>query len=420
MKEILLSMLIGFGSLLGISDEASGETRTAQDLPMKQLAMEQKELPPTVAPADAEVDSTFERFTDTEFLPDQQDLSPTEQSTEEEKPQRVTDGKVEYAVPEDAPWWAPVLGGDIDSESVQKGAEGQVSTIWGNGTQGQTERTMDHPRDIQLDSKGNIYFVDGSQNTAKLRMFDGKQNKTIVDLVNNKVTRRDGFFAAAGLAIIHDNVYISSSEDIYQVEDGRITQLTPRIQNYMKEKRLENIYRIEKYKDYIYIMFLNKSRQYNIARYDTNGGAVEQVIETGPMPSPFSFYVHGDNEIFIATELGYIVWETLFPRQTKVAFEDSDPNTQISDVWIGENDDMYYAAWEDQTNAIIYDNPVGIDVNDIRIVAGDRRGFVDGFKDEVEMDKPLDFVWDGTGYIFADMGNHSIRKLWTDIGPMEK
>ncbi|MDK2600734.1 hypothetical protein QO179_24880 [Bacillus stercoris] len=311
-------------------------------------------------------------------------------------------------------------GNKAISEHVQKGEEGQVSTVWGNGTKGQTERSMNHPRSLQVDSKGNIYFVDGSQKDAKLRMFDGKKNKTIVDLVNNKISRRDGYFLSAGLAIIHDNVYISSTSDVYKVVDNRITQLTPKIKAYMKEKRLSDIYRLEKHGEFLYMMFTTKSDQYHIARYNVNGGDVEEIITTEPIPSPYNFYVHGDNEIFITTTVGYVVWEKLFPRQTEIAWEDGDSKTEITDVWIGKDDAMYFVQWEDQANCVIYKNPVGVDTDGVEALVGSRRGFVDGFNDEVEMDYPIDFVWDGSGYLFADTGNNAIRKYWTKTAPMNQ
>lgn len=368
---------------------------TSSEFSQRESANETQHTPPTVA-----ADST------------------TETASTHSRERQTVDTELEYEVPEDAPWMSPVQGFEPLSEKVEKGQEGQVSTIWGNGTQGQTERSMDHPRDIQVDSKGNVWFVDGSQTTAKLRMFDGQKNTTVIDLIQNKITRRNGYFASAGLAIIHDNVYISSTADVFQVVNGRITQLTPKITEYMKSKRLENIYRIESYKNYLYIMFFGKSNLFHIARYNINGGAVEEVLPSKPMPSPYSFYVHGENEIFIGTETGYVLWEILFPRSTKVAFEFYDHQVDVSDIWIGTNDSLYMVAWEEQSKAIIYENPIGVNVDDVVPLIGSRRGFTDGFYDEVEMDYPLDFVWDGTGYIFADMGNHSIRKLWTNVGPM--
>lgn len=399
MKEFFVSILVAITSAFG------GDSQEAvKEEPKEQV----QELPPTVAPEIVSEPEMTEAFTS------------VEPPKEPKEPETVSDGQFEYEVPESAPWWAPVLGGSTISESTQEGQEGQVSTVWGNGTQGQNERYMDNPRDIQVDSKGLIYFVDGSQNTAKLRVFDGKQNKTVVDLVDNKISRREGHFATAGMVVIHDNVYVCSTEDLFSVRDGRITQLTPKIKAYIDSMNLSHIYRIEKYKDYIYLMFMNKSNQYHIARYNINGGAVEQVIETKPMPSPYNFYVHGENEIFIATTTGYIVWEILFPRETRTAWEDGDVKTEIADVWIGSNDSMYMVAWEDQSSHIIYENPVGVDAGGVIPFAGSRRGFTDGFNDEVELDYPIDFVWDGTGYLFADMGNHSIRKLWTSIAPMSK
>ena len=411
MKEFFITLGIGIAVIFGIDKEEPEKAEIKQETHQeetKESVVEEKvkDLPPTVVPAATTESSTTE-------------IEESSEETEKE-PERVSDGQFEYEVPEDAPWWSPVAGGSIISESVQKGIEGQVSTLWGNGTQGQNERNMDHPRDVQIDSKGRIYFIDGSETTAKLRMFDGEKITTVIDLVDNKITRREGYFAVAGMVIMHGNVYVCSTQDLFLVKDGHMTQFTPKIRAYMDKKNLNHIYRVEQYKDYIYLMFMDKSNQYHIARYNTNGGDVEQVIETKPMPNPYNFYVHGENEIFIASSTGYVVWEILFPRETRTAWEDADPKTEIVDVWIGSNDSMYMVAWEDQTNHLIYENPIGKDADEVVTLAGSRRGFTDGIDDEAELDYPIDFVWDGSGYVFADMGSHSIRKVWTSIGPMKK
>lgn len=336
---------------------------------------------------------------------------------EEEEPRTVTDGKFEYPVREDFPEWAPVLGNDTISETVTKGVSGQISTIWGNGIQGQNERNMDHPRSLQLDSKGNIYFVDGDQRTAKLRMFDGSKNRTIVDLVDNRLMDGVGHFFSAGLAIIHDNVYISSTEDIYMVKDNRITQLDLKIRDWMKKNRFERIYRMEGHGDYLYMMVQSKSYYYAFVRYNVRTKEMELVLDENTYPAPYNFYIYGDNDIFITTENGYIVWEQIFPRQTKNGLNTGDRMDRVLDMWIGEDMSMYYSVMEDKMYNYIYRNPQGSQLDNLQLVAGNRRGFVDGVRDEVEMDMAIDFIWDGSGYIFADMNNHTIRKLWMDVAP---
>ena len=394
MKEWIAAIWMGISSLLGIQ---SGETENP---------MSKQETP---RPA---------------IVEDKSKISAKANSSEVSRVRQVESSsadRLQYESPDEAPWMSPVQGFQSISETAEKGEEGQVTTVWGNGTKGQTERSMDHPRDLAIDSKKNIYFIDGGQTSAKLRVFDGEKNKTVVDLVNNKISRRKGYFLATGLVIIHDYVYISNNEDVYMVKEDRITQYTPKIQAYMKNKGLSDIFRLESYKDYLYIMFMNKSRQFHIARYDTvKGGAIEEIIPTKPMPSPYNFYVHGENEIFISSSIGYVIWEILFPRQTKVAWEFGDPKTIVSDIWIGSNDSLYMMAWENQVKHVLYENPPGIDATALTPVIGSRRGFVDGFEDEVEMDYPTDFIYDGTGFLFADMGNHCIRKLWTNNGPMKK
>lgn len=342
-----------------------------------------------------------------------------EPKKEEKNIETVSDGKFEYPVKEDYPGWAPVLGNDTISEQVTDGLYGQVSTIWGNGIKGQNELHMDHPRKLQIDSKDNIYFVDGNQKTAKLRMFDGEKNTTVVDLVQNRLMDGVGHFYVSGLAIINDNVYISNGEDVYLVENDRITQMDLQIKNWMKDNNFERIYRMEGHGDYLYMMVQSKSYYYAFVRYNIQTRAVEHILKENTYPAPYNFYIYGDNDIFIATEAGYIVWEKIFPRETIVGLNTGDRMDKILDIWIGEDMGMYYSVVEDKIYNYIYKNPKGSsdDNSDLQLVAGNRRGFVDGVKDEVEVDNAIDFIWDGSGYIFADMHNHSIRKLWMDVAP---
>lgn len=329
----------------------------------------------------------------------------------------TTDGKFEYNQPIEG--WNPVIGTDAISETTQKGKDDQVSTVWGNGSQGQNERSMDHPRDVQLDSKGNIYFIDGSQKTAKIRMFNGKKNVTVMDLVNNKVSDNDGYFFTSGLAIIHDNVYVSNEKDVFKIENGHMSQLDLKISEWMKENRYENIYRMKGHGNYLYMMVQNKSYYYAFIRYNVQTRGIEEVLPNNTYPTPYNFFIYGNNDIFVTTSNGYIVWEQLYPRQTKKGLDTGDRNDNVYDMWIGKDGSMYYSVMENQTYNKIYKNPKGHELDDLELVAGGRRGFVDGIKDEVEVDQATDFIWDGTGYIFADIDNNSIRKLWLNVGPAE-
>jgi hypothetical protein len=405
--KIVIAVVITLMALLFIFDEGAEASQRLTELHTREFSMQlKKDIPPTVAAADETLEATE-----------------TVENTEEEEPKEerhTSDGKLTYDVPEDAPWWGVVAGSGTDSEKVTEGEEGQVSTLNGNGTQNQNEMALSLPGDIATDSKGNTYFIDGSEDEKKLRMYDGEKNSTIVDLMENKIIRRDGHFNSSGIVVIHDNVYISNEKDIYQVVDDRITQLTPKIRKYMEREKLATVYRIEKHKDFIYILFQNKSLQYHMAKLNVAEDKIETVFDTKPLPTPYSFYVHGDNEIFLATTNGYVIWEVLFPRETRIAFETGDPTTEIVDVWIGADDSMYFVAWEEQTRAILYEDPVGDNDSGAYPVMGSRRGFVDGFNDEVEMDHPMSFEWDGTGYVFADRGNHALRKYWTETGPMNK
>lgn len=342
---------------------------------------------------------------------------------EEEEPKKekkkVSDGKFEYEVPESAPWWSPVSGGDIDSKNIQKGENGQVSTIVGNGTQGQSARQLDTPRQLAVSPNKQVYFIDGSSQDAKIRKFDGKKNVTVVDLMQSQIVKREGEFMSTGLNFIGNTLYVSDINNLYKVTDGRINSVGPAIKDYMEKHNFAYIFRTEKYKNYIYLMLESKSYQFSIIRYNVNTGKIEQVVEQNTYPDPYNFYVNGENEIFIACSTGYIVWEQLHPRQTIDAFVHADPSaTSMADVWIGKDDDMYMMAWEEGVKNILYRDPKGGAEDEVHMVMGDRRGFVDGYQDEVEMDGATDFVWDGSGYVFADTNNHAIRKLWYNVGPM--
>lgn len=336
-----------------------------------------------------------------------------------EREQSSTQAEVPYQSPKDAPWVGKVQGSDIISEKKNTGKPGEVSTIFGNGTKGQNETQMDGPRKLQLDSKKNIWFIDGDQRNAKLRKYDGKQIHNVLDLVNNKTIDAKGYFMASGLAIIHDNVYISSVDELYKVENNTLQPVSGKIRSYMKENNMEYIYRMRAYKDDIYLMLMSKGNRFAFAKYNTKTQSISQVTEAKQYGSPYNFYVHKDNEIMIATELGYVVWEKLNPRQTEyIDFKDNQ--TKVADVWVDDKRNLYMVTWEEQVKAMVYMDKPGDGWNNTEVLAGNRRGFVDGYKNEVEMDNPIDFIWDGSGYIFADSGNNAIRKLWWNEPPSDK
>ena len=387
MKEIISSLWITISSMLGVPSEHSEQS---------------------YKPQQEQVQANTQESTETRT----KESESSEKDIKEEK-QIKTQGEVPYQSPKDAPWLKPVEGSDIISETAKKGKDGTVSTIVGNGTD-----EIEGPRKVQLDSKKNIWFVDGDHQNARLRKWDGKEVKTVIDLVHNKTTDGDGYFFTAGLAIIHDNVYISSTKELYMLENNTLQPVSRQIRQYLEEHNMENIYRVREYKDKVYMMLGGKGKKFMIISFDPVTKGIKQVTEPKPYASPYNFYVHNDNEIMIATELGYVVWEKLHPRQTQY-IDFGDAQIKIADTWVDDNRNLYMVTWEEQTRSFIYKDEPGKGWDNMQVVAGGRRGFVDGFKEEVEMDQPIDFVWDGSGYIFADIGNNSIRKLWWKEKPSE-
>lgn len=311
-------------------------------------------------------------------------------------------------------------GTTIMAEVVEDGEHGQVSTIFGNGAQGQGTMSMDAPRYIDKDSKGNVWFIDGSQRTAKLRKTDGEKNYTVVDLVNNKVTRRDGYFAASGLVVINDTVYVSNTKTVYKlVDENRITELDKGISSYMRQNKLEYVYRMEEYDGDLYLLLRSKNGLYTLVSYDLETKDIEEKLSSFFAAGLANFYVD-DQGILIASYHGEIWYHNFFPRRTTKVIETNEG--QIQDVWADENDEVWFVLWKDKTEFYVlkYLHEPG-QYNSIfdmtEIVAGGYEGYQDGIADEVQMSYPVDFVWDGTGMLFGDMGNNTIRKLWLDVKP---
>jgi hypothetical protein len=411
MKEILASIGMFIGSLFGVPSEEP-------EKPVQEL----EQRGSIIAPKETwEAQEGFKQATEPQVKAGEteQTTTPPEEESTPEEPKYVTDGDTDYEVPKDAPWWAPIRGGETISENIEQGEDGYVSTIAGNGVREQNETSMASPRKLAIDSKGHIWYTDGNQKTAKLRVFDGKKNRTVVDLVDNKLIDKDGQFMVSGLGIIQDNVYISNEKDLYKEQGGHLVQVDFDIKHYMQNHNAEYIYRMRVYKDEIYLMLLGKSRLYQFAKYSPKTGEITQITEPRPYAAPYNFFVHEDNEIMIATELGYVVWEQLNPRRTE-QIDFGDHQFKVLDVWVDNNRNLYMVTCEEQVKCHVYMDPPGNGFDDTQIIAGGRRGFVDGYMHEVEMDYPMDFVWDGSGYIFGDTGNNSIRKLWWSKAPSDE
>lgn len=309
-------------------------------------------------------------------------------------------------------------GSDADSGAQDTGEYGEVSTIMGNGAATQGAHTADHPRHPDLDSKGRIYFVDGSQKTAKVRMWDGTKNTTVVDLLTNKVTRREGsMFWSTGLAVIKDTVYVASNTDVYKVTaKDRVTQLDTDIKRYMKNGKYEFIYRMEKFRGNLYLMLRSKNGMYGFAMYDLSTKKMSEVLPQTLFPgNPQNFYID-DQRILVSCSGGYIYSERFNPRKSVTV---ADTNIGgFTDAWYDSDKTLYAVLIKDRVYAQIIAVPASAqELGDEEILAGARRGFQDGVADEAEMDYPTDFIWDGTGFIFADRDNNALRKLWIDTPP---
>lgn len=305
------------------------------------------------------------------------------------------------------------------SEVVDQGQAGQVSTITGNGIQGQGSYTLDHPRFPGVDSKGTVYFLDGSQKNMKLRKWNGSSNKTVVDMKKNKVTAREGDFYSTGLQIINDTVYFSSEEKVYKLIGDRVTELDENIRTYMKDNHYAYIYRMEQLHDDLVFMFYKKGdytayMEYGFAQYNLSTREMTELSPPLQYYNPSNFFIQ-DKGIDVATLSGSISYLKFFP--SKLIDHLNTNMGQILDVWADEDENLYYAINQDQVYYKIY-RVHGKGTGLGELVAGGTMGFTDGVADEVRMDYPTDFVWDGTGYVFADVNNNAIRKIWLDSKPL--
>jgi hypothetical protein len=272
---------------------------------------------------------------------------------------------------------------NIDSEVVTEGEYGQVSTIIGNGTAGQGEYTTDHPRFPAVDSKGNIYFIDGSQKTAKLRMFNGEKNTTVIDLRKDKVTRREGEFFHSGLVIINDTVYFSSEEKVYKLVDDRATELDPSIKQWMKDNQYEYVYRMEQYEGDLVLMLWSKNWTHGFIKYDLDSKEIEELLPAQPYDAPTNFTILPQG-ILVSTESGNAHYEQFFPRQTITVVNTS--NGIIKDVWMDKNKTIYYSIVDEKNKRA--------SIHTVSNDTGRNIGFA--------LKSPTDFTWDGEGYVFSD------------------
>ena len=410
MESVWTIIALLLKALLGEEEDPQAKTKP-KEVPVveqeEQVAAQQTKQTEVNLPESEGVSSNTE-----ETLSEEEPAISEEEASEEE-PKTVSDGRYEYEVPEEAPWWAPVIEGQIDAHTTVKGEEQEVSTIYGNGT----TAMLDHPRNTQVDANGCYYVVSGDQYKPKIiKLCKGKAD-TVISLMDQPVAKRKGFFAVSGLAVINGRIFVSDIDTLYEVKNGHLTEVDPRIRGWMGENRFQDIFRMQPYKGWIYFLMKSKSMEWIIARYHPEKKVIEEVIDRTVYPSPYNFRVVNENEILITTKGGYLIRETIFPRNTTTIIDMGDPGCMILDAWIAKDNDLYFVVMRDQAEQIVYRTPKGGTPDDWEVIAGSRRGYRDGYKDEVEMDWATDFVWDGSGYVFSDMGNHAIRKLWLSDAP---
>jgi len=305
----------------------------------------------------------------------------------------------------------------VISEVISQGEDGQVSTIVGTGTAGQGTYTTDHPRFPAPDDKGNIYFVDGKDTGhIKLRMWDGERNHTILDLAKDKVTRREVDFYTTGVQYMGSVLYFSSEEKLYKLAKDRATEI-PEITRYMKKEHFEYIFRTEQYDGKLILMLWRKNWTYAFVSFDPVDKSIDLVLDAQGYPDPTNFFMQGRG-ISISSETGAVYYEKFFPRKS---IDHVDTNMgSVLDTWIDEDENIYYVLFKNKTQYLIYRLPQGAKtLGDEELVAGGPTGFVDGVADQVQMDGATDFTWDGSGMVFADTFNNSIRKLWLDARPLK-
>lgn len=307
--------------------------------------------------------------------------------------------------------------GMMVSSSAYAAEEDEVTTLVGSGAAGQGTFTMDHPRHIALQG-GNTYFVDGDHNHAKLRMYNGKELSTVVDLAKSPQFHRSKMFVDTGLAAAKDTLYVSDYQGLYKVVGHRITAVAA-VNDYIKEQHIEYIYRMKAYQNTLILMGWKKAQSgtYIFIQYNPDDNSVSPLLDNVSYDySPNTFYPDKDG-ILVTTTGGYIIYEKYSPRKTINVESFQDGN--VLDAWTTASGYLHYSIVTagGTENKIMARPRSSEDEEDNSLVAGGTRGYQDGVMDEAEMDFAQDFTWDGTGYIFSDEDNNMIRKLWVDDPP---
>jgi len=313
---------------------------------------------------------------------------------------------------------------DIEATTTLQGENNEVTTIIGNGTASQGTYTTEGPRNIEVDN-GLIYFIDGKNDNTWIRVFNGKENEHYAQLAGDPVAGKNSdLFIPTGLAVVDRKMFVSSHVRLYlvkekELKDERYLTHIKTVSNYIDDNGYDYIFRMEEYNNKLYFMLSHKSGgtgypRYGFVSYDPAKDRVSEVLEIKEYPvSPNNFYVDGDG-ILLAFHSGVIQYEKFFPRQTIIVEETN--RGSFLDAWTTEDGYLHYMILADRVENLI-ERRHRSEVTSPSLVAGSRRGYVDGIMDQVEMDGATDFIWDGSGYVFADISNHAIRKLWLDAPP---
>ena len=416
MRYMLFVILFCF-ILTGCTYEEGSMTSTEQDVDYENRIKElEEELEKVTAIQYLEEDVEEETYIHTPEAATEEPKEEAEQTEvlaiEEDKEEVVKEEEKEEDV-----YATSLPEGDMVREAraevIQQGEEFQVSTIMGTGVGTQGNNTMYYPAYTQVSDAGEIFFVDGDINNQKIRKIKNGKIEIVMDLTNNKLNQSGKFFTTGLIHMGKNLLMISNSFDIFYIDGGRIHRVPGDVPKYMEDHHLVSIWRLKKQGDDIYIMFKLKgyAATYHIAQYDIETDTLTPIIERSDYYHPFNFYVD-DNNIYVATQMGYIYRDQLFPKQKTAFYHAKDSEVTVTDVWKTAGGEIMFSLHDGSYAWIMKEEG-----NSFANVAGSIRGYQDGVLDEVMMDNPMDFTYDGSGYIFVDPGNHVIRKLWTSLRP---
>ncbi|MDX6153931.1 hypothetical protein [Marinococcus sp. PL1-022] len=361
---------------------------------------------------------------------------------------------------EEKEWWAPAVENKAQAVHKDEGEEGEITTIWGSGESKQTATAMNNIQFIAPDAENTYYFLDGTEGNKKIRYFNGQENEVIFNLTEDSIADR---FEATGLINDSENLLVADQKNIFKIENEELTPYDDSWEKYFEEKEYTSIERIKKYGELIYVsIYSEKNQSTSIVTIDSEGKMSElyEHEEEGPIND---FYVHDKNHFFLLKKSkimsiassqdeqtdGELVGDKTYflpdegvyynetagevttPRffwintdqQINVVTNDkketSSSMEEMTFEWISfpysieASESAGYKVSQDASETInLHDNE---EINTLLTL--DEFGYKDDELSEAELSYTNDFVWDGTGYLFADQASNSIRKYWTDNAP---